>query len=302
MSSLSPIGPRQYQVPSNASPKAEAKGSRAQTGVAEMNNAKAALPAKGIDLDKRIDKLGNATLDMAQDFFSKFAKDIFGDALKGATVSYDSVSLEVNSSFAAGVQHSESANGVSDAAAFSLNEDSHFIGKGTITTADGRKFNFEIEVQYEARLEAGAGRSSSVPSRRQDGADQNPAMPLPTIEFPDIDFPGSLADLFKLMEKPIKADVSAEGKPDEKLGTLSLRLLDLVKNKEVLDTYSPPTKPAQPAALKPEPIISTTPAKPATDAAPDKAPASTTAPPVADTGDKRATEASQDVKSPQVLN
>ncbi|AKU20404.1 hypothetical protein [Massilia sp. NR 4-1] len=300
MSSLSPIGPRQYQTLSNASPKAEAKGTRAQNGVAETNS-NAVVPGKGIDLDKRVDKLGNATLDMAQDFFSKFAKDIFGDALKGATVSYDSVSLEVNSSFAAGIQHSEGPDGVSDAAAFSLNENSHFIGKGTITTADGRKFDFEIEVQYEAKMEASAGRSSSVPARRQDSADQNPAMPLPTIEFPDIDFPGSLADLFKLMEKPLKADVSAEGKPEDKLGTLSLRLLDLVKNKEVLDTYSPPTKPPQRGSVKPEPIVSG-PALPVTDAAPEKAPASTAAPAVADTSGKRASDASQDVKSPQVLN
>jgi len=176
---------------------------------------------------------------MAQDLIGSFAKSLLGDNAKGAKISFDSVALESNASFAAGALHAEGADGVSDALGFSLDENSHFLGKGTITTADGRKLSFEVEIQYEARMTAGA--ASSVPTRRKEQADQNPAMPLPEVEFPDIDFPGSLADLFRLMDRNISATLKQQNEQGQEsdAGNLTMRLLKLVDSESSLDTYLP---------------------------------------------------------------
>src|SRR3954469_12058463 len=112
------------------------------------------LSDDGLDLQKRVASVGNATVDYAQDFVSSFTQALFGDDAKGAVIDFDSASLEASSSYALGVLHSEGANGTTDAAAFRMSDSSHFIGKGTITTADGRKFDFEVEVQYNYELNA----------------------------------------------------------------------------------------------------------------------------------------------------
>ena len=124
------------------------------------------LSGDGLDLQKRVASIGNATVDFAQDFVGSFTRALFGDAAKGAVIDFDSASLETSSSYALGVLHSEGAKGTTDAAAFQLSDSSHFIGKGTITTADGRKFDFEVEVQYNYELNAAASQTS-------DGIDRN---------------------------------------------------------------------------------------------------------------------------------
>jgi hypothetical protein len=111
--------------------------------------------------------VGNATVDFAQDFVSSFTQALFGDDAKGAVIDFDSASLETSSSYAVGYQHTQGANGTTDAAAFSLTDSSHFIGKGTITTADGRKFDFEVEVQYNYELNAAASQTSTAPTACQ---------------------------------------------------------------------------------------------------------------------------------------
>ena len=205
----------------------------------KAQNDLVSLSKNGIDLQQRVESLGNSTVDLAQNLLGSFAQQLFGDAGKGATVSFDSVSLDTSSSFAAGVQQSQGANGTTSAAAFSLNESSHFIGKGTITTADGRSFDFEVEVQYEYSLEAAASQTTS--GAGDAGKPRSAADPLPAVEFPDIKFPGSLQDLFRLFDKPLKTDVVQDRKDQpgeqQKLGTLSLRLLNLVNSSELLDTY-----------------------------------------------------------------
>lgn len=235
MASIHPLGPRGYQ---NTGLGSNLPASTRGNGANEVKQADNANPVSlsrtGLDLQQRVGALGHATVDLAENLLNSFAKDMFGDAMDGARIDFDSVSLESASSFAAGVMSSEGADGVFNAAAFSLKDSSHFIGKGTITLADGQKYDFEIEVSYEASLHSGA--ASSVPSRRQELADQNPAMPLPAVEFPDIDFPGSLADLFKLFEKPIGGDVK---KDDDSLGSLSLRLLKLVNSQPDGGLYAP---------------------------------------------------------------
>ncbi|HEY1151781.1 MAG TPA: hypothetical protein VGF27_24615 [Pseudoduganella sp.] len=269
MNPLTPIGSRAYQTFPTAQ-QTEGRQARANP----INNAAGSdavsLSSQALDMQQRVADLGNSTVDLAQNLLGSFAQDLFGDAAKGATFSFDAITLESSSTFAAGVMHSEDANGVTDTAALSLTDSSHFLGKGTITTADGRKFDFEIEIQYEASLQAGA--SSSVPSRRKEQADQNPAMPLPTVEFPDIDFPGSLADLFKLMERNHEISVKQkdnEGK-DNELGKLSMRLMKLVNSESQMDTYLPGKAKEVANAYGAKPAVQTTPAattKPSEDAA-----------------------------------
>jgi hypothetical protein len=242
MNPLNSIGPRHYQNTALSPALTQQDGkSTPANAVNDVNSGSAvSLSSNAVDLQKRVEQLGNRTVDMAQDLIGSFAKSLLGDNAKGAQISFDSVELESNASFGAAAMHAEGSDGVSDALGFSLSEDSHFLGKGTITTADGRKLNFEVEIKYEARATAGA--ASSVPSRRKENADQNPAMPLPKVDFPDIDFPGSLADLFRLMDKNVSATVKQQdeqGKESD-AGKLSMRLLKLVDSAAPLDSYLPP--------------------------------------------------------------
>ena len=270
MNSLTPLGSRAYQTVPTAQ-QTDARQARTNSVKNAAGSDAVSLSSQALDMQKRVADLGNSTVDLAQHLLGSFTQDLLGDAAKGATFSFDSITLESSSTFAAGAMHSEGANGVTDAAALSLTDSSHFLGKGTITTADGRKFDFEIEIQYEASLQAGA--ASSVPSRRQEQADQNPAMPLPTVEFPDIDFPGSLADLFKLMERNHEISVKQkdnEGK-DNELGKLSMRLMKLVNSESHMDTYLPGKAKEVANAYGAKPAVPATPAP--TAATPEDAPA-----------------------------
>ncbi|WUR11483.1 hypothetical protein E7V67_017410 [[Empedobacter] haloabium] len=240
MTSISPFGPRPYTTttpaatgqPNTRTDKTAAPIRQAPGSAVTPSNV--ALSSNALDLQDRVAGLGNAAIDLAQNLLGNFAKHLFGDAMQGATIDFDSVSLDSQSTMEAGRLHAEGAQGVTDAAAFRLTDSAHFLGKGTITLADGQKFDFEVEVQYESALSIG-----TESTRRRELAEQNPAMPLPAVEFPDIDWPGSLNDIFKLMDKRMSADLKAAD--GDMLGTLSARLLKLVNSAQALDTYGPPT-------------------------------------------------------------
>ncbi|WP_211923198.1 hypothetical protein [Duganella radicis] len=224
-------------------------GSQQTSGLQKTQASTPSAKSGGVlDLDSRVASVGNATVDFAQDFVNSFAKTLFGDDAKGAVIDFDSASLEASSSYAVGYQHTEGANGVSDAAAFSLTDSSHFIGKGTITTADGRKFDFEVEVQYNYQLDAAASQTSSAP-QEQEESNQPSTKDLPTVQLPNIDFPGTLADLFKLIGRDLQTALASDNDNNNKtadgidrntLRNLSLRLLNLVDSKDT-NTYAPPT-------------------------------------------------------------
>lgn len=203
-----------------------------------------------LDLTSRVTSLGNATVDFAQSFVSSFTQALFGDDAKGATIDFDSASLDVSSGYAMGVQQTRDANGVTNAAAFSMTDSSHFIGKGTITTADGRKFDFEVEVQYNAEMDAAASQTQANNSDAANAqTDQTPTKDLPVVQVPNIDFPGTLADLFQLIGRDLQTALSTNDKDSNAasdgidrsaLRNLSLRLLNLVDSKDA-NTYSAPT-------------------------------------------------------------
>ena len=193
------------------------------------------LSAKG--LSQRTDALGNATVDVAQDFLGSMTRQLFGD---GATVAFDSVDLQAGSSFSSGSASVSGTNGSSRAAAVSLDENAQFIGTGKITTADGQSFDFELEVQYQSTISAGAlvqtqGETPEAPASG-DAA-------LPAKDLPATTFAGNLHDLFKLLGQQLQSNLyqstsdgasastsaSASGNDGELAGSLSLRLLKLVQ-------------------------------------------------------------------------
>lgn len=272
MSQLSPVGTRQYQAQTpalatqpDAKTRTGTKGDTADALTSRTANDAVSLSKNGLDLSAqglsdRTDALGNATLDVAQNFLNSFAQNLLGDAAKGASISFDSASISAESGYSALLQRSSGPNGSSTSAAFSLSESSHFIGKGKITTEDGQSFEFEIEVQYESRIEAaGASQSAAAPPATGgtgSGSDgDGDAGALPTLQLPDMAFPGGLSDLFKLLGRQLQGDVAdpqnqqtPQAGQDDKAGTLSLRLLNLVNNASLLDAV-PPAAQARAKAL-----------------------------------------------------
>ena len=193
-----------------------------------------ALSKNGLDLSakglaQRTDALGNATVDVAQDFLGNMTRQLFGD---GAMIAFDSVDLQAGSSFSSGSASVSGAGSSSRAAAFSLDENAHFIGKGKITTADGQTFDFELEVQYQSNISAGAL------VQTQDDAQEVPPSDdaaQPAKELPATTFAGNLHDLFKLLGQQLQSNLyqgmadGASGNDGELAGSLSLRLLKLVQ-------------------------------------------------------------------------
>ena len=191
------------------------------------------LSAKG--LSQRTDALGNATVDVAQDFLSNMTRQLFGD---GASIAFDSVDLQAGSSFSSGSASVSGASGSSRAAAFSLDENAHFIGKGKITTADGQTFDFEVEVQYQSNISAGVLEQTQNETPEAPASDDGA---LPAKQLPDTHFGGNLHDLFKLLGQQLQSNIfnnnvnnnadgaSASGNDGDLAGSLSLRLLKLVQ-------------------------------------------------------------------------
>lgn len=169
-------------------------------------------------VNTRLAQIGTKTVDIAQKFINKFASELFGDAADGATFHVQTVSLEADASLNAAVQQT----GSGQTSALSLSESAHFIGQGQIVTEDGQTYAFEIEVNYQASV---AAAQSSL---------QNDSTPdlvaLTGKHLPQIKFPGSLADLFRILGRQLDATTGGE----DHGGNLSLRLLRLVNTAALL--------------------------------------------------------------------
>lgn len=262
MSSLSALGTQAYQpsaLPAHTQPTPPGTTPAQSVGNALTTHAvtdPVALSSTGINLSQkaladRVDQLGSDTIDVAQQFLNSFASQLFGKAADGASISFDSASISAESSFAGIVESSSGPNGSSKGAAFSLSESSHFVGKGQITTTDGQRFDFEIDVKYTSKIEAAAVQNSSnsagandaggaVAPSRAASTQPNDGNALPTKQLPAIDFPGSLADLFKLLGRDLHSQPQADAAPaNPDQGSLSLRLLKLVNSASLIDSTAP---------------------------------------------------------------
>lgn len=240
MSQLPALASRQPAANMQAGQQPSRTGSGSSTGLAgsplmqRTAQDVVALSKNGLDLSakglaQRTDALGNATVDVAQDFLGNMTRQLFGD---GATIAFDSVDLQAGSSFSSGSASVSGAGSSSRAAAFSLDENAHFIGKGKITTADGQTLDFELEVQYQSNISAGA-----LVQTQEDAQEVPPSddAALPAKELPATTFAGNLHDLFKLLGQQWQSNLyqgtsdGASGNDGELAGSLSLRLLKLVQ-------------------------------------------------------------------------
>ncbi|NHZ44328.1 hypothetical protein [Massilia aquatica] len=180
----------------------------------------------------RVGNLASSTVDVAQKFLDTFVGKLFGDAAKGATVSFDAVAVQAQSA----LSNAATQNGSVRSSAFSLNQSASFIGTGQLVTNDGQTFDFELEVNYEASAsvasiasEAAAGTAAASRPARLDSPD---VLVLTGKPLPPVKFPGSLDDLFKLLGRELQSNVN--GNAGESGGDLSLRLLRLVDRAALL--------------------------------------------------------------------
>ncbi|HEX7642176.1 MAG TPA: hypothetical protein VF472_08220 [Burkholderiaceae bacterium] len=81
------------------------------------------------------------------------------DQQSGTQISFDSLSYQVSSSASAGISRQ---NGQM-VAQYGSDQQAEFVGQGHITTADGRTFDFQIEVDLEQSQQAEATGNSSAP-------------------------------------------------------------------------------------------------------------------------------------------
>jgi hypothetical protein len=261
MSNLSALGTRPIQTTLSRTVTQDSAAAGAQASASgrvlaqlpvvdavSLSSASVALSQQA--LNARLAQLGDKTVDLAQSFIGNFAQSLFGDAAKGATFTFDAMSVSADTSLTASVEHFSNAAGSVDAAALQFNESASFIGRGKIATSDGQSFDFEIEVRYAASVTATSARASTA---QQAPAAQEPVSPPDTLaltgkELPAIKFPGSLADLFKLLGRQL--DVSADsGKNDDGGGNLSLRLIRLVNSAALI---APRVRADNPAATPAE--------------------------------------------------
>jgi hypothetical protein len=178
----------------------------------------------------RVNDLASSTVDTAQKFLDTFVDKLFGAAAKGASVSFDALTVQAQSAFAGA---STQGDGTVRSSSFSLNESASFVGTGQLVTADGRSFDFELEVNYEASasIATSQGGETAVQARPQQ-------ISLPDVlvltgkPLPPVKFPGSLDDLFKLLGRELDANVN--GAAGEGGGNLGLRLLRLVDSAALL--------------------------------------------------------------------
>lgn len=181
-------------------------------------------------LSDHVDDLSAATAKTAQNFLTDFARKFLGNSADGMQLSFDFASVSAHSSVAGMTQHTETGTTVSDLAALQVDEGADFVGRGTITTADGHKYSFEVQVHYEAHLEAAASASTTYSSGQgNDGR-------APEL---NVNFPGKLKNLFKLLDNgalklPFQLSPGDSGKDGHKSGTLMLTLLDMLDQPNAL--------------------------------------------------------------------
>ncbi|MBE9608517.1 hypothetical protein [Chitinilyticum piscinae] len=210
--------------------------SGARESAAAQPSTKAAQASS--PLAQRVSQLGRNTVDLAQNLLGKFAESLFGDAAKGMKVEFDSFSLSAESTASAAAYQSRSSHGSTSAAAFRLEDASSFSGRGKLTTADGKVFEFEIEVRYQSVQEA-AFTSSQQQLLKNDGAeDRKPPAESGTATPAALNdlrsqFAGIASDLLAaLSAEPARQPFSMSmpqdnSEPLQLLGDLALKLLDL---------------------------------------------------------------------------
>jgi hypothetical protein len=218
----------------------------ASTSSSASSSSSSSITLSQQALNSRFGQLGDKTVEAAQRFVGNIAESLFGDAANGATFHLDTMSVAVDTSSSTSSESAADAGagaGADSAAlqiALQMNTSASFIGRGTIATSDGQSFDFEIEVKYTATLQASAGNNSTADNTKSNttssAAAQQPStapdmLTLTGKQLPAIEFPGSLADLFKVLGRQLNVSANS-GQGDG--GDISLRLLRLVNSAALL--------------------------------------------------------------------
>ena len=243
---FSPQKTEQFAQAGNVARSSLLSQQRASPAIVDNN---VSLSDAGIVLSKRASELGNATADAAKNFLASFVQQLFGGDSAGVQIAFDSSSLSASSQFFAALEQSSGTDGNREAAAIGLKDSADFVGKGQITTADGRRFNFEVEVHYQSIVE------SAAVSKTSNSSDDNPGLPVtavPKQQAKHIDglnahFPGSVRDLFNLLvdgkfDALFQLPALDQTDAHQHVGKLKFHLLDLVENvapnvKKINDAY-----------------------------------------------------------------
>ena len=175
---------------------------------------------------------GFTTLQSAERLLNQVARQLFGAEGETAHLSLDALHLESNSSLSASVSQASGEGWSAELAHLSLDQSAHFIGTGRLVTEDGRSFEVELEVNYQARQEVAAAEvQSSADAVPQDEVRLPDEIRLTGKSLPPVKFPGGLDDLFRLLGR----ELSAETHPQpSRNGQLTLRLLRLVDRAALL--------------------------------------------------------------------
>lgn len=166
-----------------------------------------------------------STSDSAQSLIGGIARTMFGDLTSTATVAYNMISYQARSVETATV----GPTGEARSAQLDLRDDASFYGIGEIITSDGQRFDFEVAVKYTSSSVSDAGnegeRRTKLPPIQMPDVLMLTGKPLPAVKFP-----GGLQDLFKLLSRELRTDVSN----GESSGNLNMRLIRLVDQAALL--------------------------------------------------------------------
>jgi hypothetical protein len=181
-----------------------------------------------------------STSDTAQSFIGKIAKTMFGELTETAAVSYNLGSLK--SGLGAPTASAENVREVT----LDPKQNASFIGTGQIATEDGRSFDFEVAVKYKANTD-------DAPVATKQSIEMPDVLVLTGKPLPAIEFPGSLNDLFKLLSRELRTDVSG----GEGGGNMTLRLQRLVDSAALLAPRARADDPNATAAERAKAIATT---------------------------------------------
>ncbi len=187
-----------------------------------------------------------STSENAQSFMNTFARRLFGGEANTASVAYNLSSFSSAISDAAPA----SSGGTVRSTALALDQRASFTGIGQIDTEEGRSFNFELKVKYEPNPD-----TVSAAARSEPVFETPDVLVLTGKPLPEIQFPGSLDDLFKLLSRELRTEVS--GAVSDASGELTLRLMRLVDRAALLAPRARPDDPEATSADRAKAVAST---------------------------------------------
>jgi hypothetical protein len=163
--------------------------------------------------------------DFGSYLLKSFAAKVLGDDAANATISFDVHSVDGEETRAGAEQLG--ADGVRTYDSY-LDSKQHFLARGTVTTADGRKFDFDIDVHNELTVQTADDGSADQPEHAGPQGSS-------TFQLPDFGFPAYLADLLKLIGVDFKGTLATQ---DGQVAAVKMRMVHVENHSGGDDTYA----------------------------------------------------------------